>query len=152
MSNQVTLQAPTASDFFLELPFGVFRFRRRTYKHRMEIRAGYLARTRQFADMDEDLSGMAQVAAEYSVLCSECPAGWESIDELDLTQFPERESQALDLFLALQEKERSFRSGPGEAGAGEGQGTERPAGVLVPEKVQPESAGSAVPGTDAGGN
>lgn len=120
------------TDFFVEMPFGTFRFGRRTYRDRMHIRAEYLKRTKELADVDDDLSGMAQVAADYSVLCVECPKGWESLDDVDLIANPDAENQIWDLYLALKKKECSFRGSADAGGEGAGQGTGGEPGVLVP--------------------
>lgn len=128
------MRTANQSDFFIELDgVGTFRFGRRTYGDRMKIRAEYLRRVKELGDDDADLSGMAQVAAEYAVLCVECPKGWESLDKLDLLEHPDAEDQIFDLYLKLKEKEGSFRrSGAADTSSeGSGAGNQQDAGVLV---------------------
>jgi len=106
------MRKPKENDFFIELPdVGVFRFGRRTYGDRLNIRAEYLRLVRDLGDSDPDLSMYAAIIATHRVLCVEAPPGWEDLANLDLTAPGNVEDKVFELFALLKEKEDFFRSG-----------------------------------------
>ena len=117
------MRQPKDSDFFVNLPgVGVFRFGRRTYGDRLRIRAEYLRLVKEFGDDDPDLSLYAAMIASHKVLCSEAPAGWEDLAELDLVAPGNAEDKIFELYALVKEKEDSFRQGDSKSGKAQGQG------------------------------
>jgi hypothetical protein len=111
------------TDFFIELPdVGVFRFGRRTYGDRLNIRAEYLRLVREFGDSDSALSIYASMIASHSVLCVEAPPGWENLTELDMTSPVDPEEKLFELYELLKAKEDSFRRGQDQNSKATGQG------------------------------
>ena len=120
------MRAPRNNDFSLELDgVGTFVFGRRTYGDRIKIRADYLRRLRELGEAeetaDQELAMFAATLSTFSVMCVSAPPGWESLEDIDLISNPDAEDQIIGLYLALKNKEDSFRQGAGEAvqGAGE---------------------------------
>lgn len=104
---------PKDSDYFIELPnVGVFRFGRRTFKDRADIRADYLRLTKEFGDDDAELSAFAAVISSYKIMCVEAPAGWQDIESIELTD--EKDGQIFDLFEMVRKKDDFFRKGTAE--------------------------------------
>lgn len=117
------MRQPADTDFFVEMPWGTFRFGRRTYGDILKIRAEYLRLTREFADdVDVELATNAAVVAAHKVLCVDAPAGWEDLESIDMIDRPEAADQIFDLYFALKAKEDSFRKGADKGGPAEGQG------------------------------
>lgn len=128
------MRKPRDTDFFLELDgIGQFRFGRRTYGDRCHIRAKYLELTHGVTN-DDQLSTYASMIAAYSILCVECPKGWEDIENTSIRDF--EDNKLFDLFAAWGPKEDSFRKG----GETEGKSSGGVDGVLVPEEVSVTAA------------
>lgn len=110
------------TDFFIDLPgVGVFRFGRRTYGDRLNIRCEYLRLVREFGDSDSALSIYASMIASHSVLCVEAPEGWSDLTKLDMTSPVDPEEKLFELYDLLKAKEDSFRKGEIKSGQEAGQ-------------------------------
>lgn len=109
---------------------GAFRFNRKNYGAQIKIDAA-IARVlgpNALLDMEPDgplpshIDGTmmlhAQLIGLYSSLMVDCPAGWENLEEIDLTTEPEKDKQILAVYVALKEKLDSFRVGAGVAASG----------------------------------
>lgn len=112
-----------ATDFFIELPeVGTFRFGRRTYGDRLKVRAEYLRLVQETGDADPDLSMYAAIIASHKVLCVEAPAGWESIEDLDMLSGVDTDDKVFELYRLLKTKEDFFREGQPQSGQDKGAG------------------------------
>lgn len=107
------------TDFFLTLPdVGVFRFGHRTFRDRADIKAAYLRYAKEWGDEDPELTAYASMLAVYKQLCVECPAGWEDIESVEITE--ESDSKLFELFKELAKLEEQFRKGSQDGGQGTG--------------------------------
>ena len=116
------MRPPADSDFFIEVPeLGTFRFARRTYGDRLKIRAEFLKLVRDAGESDTELATQAAIIATHRILCVESPAGWSDLATVDMVSVPDAEDRIFAIYLALKEKEDSFRrpasQGGEEAGA-----------------------------------
>lgn len=143
------------SDILVPVPgVGQFRFNRRTYGANIRISAT-AARILGPAGSEEETDPVmlmhAQLVGLYSALVSACPAGWEDIEAIDLTEFPEREEQILHMYVELKKKLDSFRVAPragaaDQAGQGAGAGNAPDGGVLGAQQVPAAAHGPEVAG------
>lgn len=109
------------TDFFISLrDVGTFRYGRKSYLDRLQIRARFLRLVKDLGEGDPDLNMYAGIIATHSVLCVEAPAGWEDIAALDLTAPGNLDLKVIELFALLKEQEDSFRKGVTKSGEGEG--------------------------------
>jgi hypothetical protein len=126
------------NDFFVELPdVGVFRFGRRTFADRVEIRSNVMRITKELTGFDLTLDGYASIMAAHKVLCVEAPAGWEDISAIELDD--DSDEKILELYDLLRAKEELFRKGSKEGGEGSGQEPVGDVPVLVSETIQPST-------------
>lgn len=144
-------QKPT--DFFVPIEgVGTFRFNRKTYSAQIRIDAELLRILGPGPHpTDPTMNTHAAIVATYKALMVECPAGWEDLEAIDLTEDPDIELKILDVYMALRGKLHSFRKpAPAEqAGEGAGAGDAQVDGVLGPQQVQPVTDGPTVSGADA---
>ena len=104
------MRTPSDSDFFVEVPdVGTFRFGRRTYGDRLKIRSEVLKLVRDVGESDPELATQAAIIAAHRVLCVESPAGWGDLAAVDMVSVPDAEDRVYAIYLALKEKEDSFR-------------------------------------------
>lgn len=104
------MRSPSDSDFFVDVPeVGTFRFGRRTYGDRLKIRVEYRKLVQDAGDDDHELAAQAAAVAAHKVLCVEAPAGYEDLATLDMIALPDAEDRVYRIYLALKEKEDSFR-------------------------------------------
>lgn len=158
------------NDFFIDLAeVGRFRFGRKTYGDHIKIRAEHLrvlgsAATSTstnsssgtstsnasdatltdndpVAEIDIELDFHAWIVSHYKILCAACPPGWEDLEALDLSEAPERVQHIIDLYLALRDKQDSFRRTP--RANPQGEATRQDLGgdtsVLVSQPLSPTS-------------
>lgn len=104
------MRPPADSDFFIEVPeIGTFRFARRTYGDRLQIRAEFLKLVRDVGEADPELATQAAIIAAHKVLCVEAPAGWQDLSAVDMITVPDADDRIYSIYAALKEKEDSFR-------------------------------------------
>lgn len=104
------MREPRDTDFFIELPdVGTFRFGRRTFGDRLQIRSAFLSLTKDHGEDDPDLAFYAAMIATHSVLCVEAPSGWNDLAALDMTAPGYSDEKVYDLYERLRAKEGSFR-------------------------------------------
>lgn len=116
---------PHDGDFFIEVPgIGKFRFGRRTKRDQYKIRGVYAQMTENnFGPNGEVIDAEAWWHATLNVLTVVNPEGF-SPDAIDpLTEPEEGDDKIHKTFLALREKELSFRPKPADGSANKGQGT-----------------------------
>ena len=111
------MRSPADSDFFVEVPeVGTFRFARRTYGDRLKIRAEFLKLVRDVGEADPELATQAAIVAAHKVLCVEAPPGWGDLAAVDMIAVPDADDRIYSIYLALKEKEDSFRRPASEGG------------------------------------
>lgn len=104
------MREPSDRDFFVEVEgIGTFRFARRTYGDRLKIRSEFLKLVGDIGESDEDLAAQAAIIASHQVLCVEAPEGWEDLSAVDMVEIPDAEEKIFSIYIALKEKEDSFR-------------------------------------------
>ena len=109
---------PKETDFNLTIPdVGPFTFARRTMRDEIQIQVEY-ARIIDGAEPTAWLSAVGGWISTLKVLTVRAPQGWD-LDELDPLD-PSTYARMNAVHGGLSEKERSFRSKPGSAGAGTG--------------------------------
>ena len=125
------------TDYFINLPsVGTFRFKRKTFKMRAEIRANYLKIVKDLdADNDLELSAYSAILAAFPVICVEAPNGWDDITNMPLTD--EIDNQIFLLFERLQSEEATFRRGSGKTLPESGEGTDSDLRLVGETEVQP---------------
>lgn len=115
------MRSPADSDFFVEVPeVGTFRFARRTYGDRLKIRAEFLKLVRDVGEADPELATQAAIVAAHKVLCVEAPPGWGDLAAVDMIAVPDADDRIYSIYLALKEKEDSFRRLASEGGEAAG--------------------------------
>ena len=115
------MRSPADSDFFVEVPeVGTFRFARRTYGDRLKIRAEFLKLVRDVGEADPELATQAAIVAAHKVLCVEAPPGWGDLAAVDMIAVPDADDRIYSIYLALKEKEDSFRRPAKEGGEAAG--------------------------------
>jgi hypothetical protein len=119
------MRQPRESDFHVNLPgVGDFRFGRRTYGDKAKIMVECSRFLKELTDdpdgVSPDLFGQVAIMAAYKVLCVECPPGWESLEDLDMSSDPDAERKIGQLFVLLNDKEDSFRPGAKQEGEASG--------------------------------
>ena len=103
------------SDFFIDLPeVGMFRFGKRTFRDRADIKAAYLRYAKEWGDEDQELAAYSSMLAVYKILCVECPSGWENVEDMEVTET--LDNKLFELFRELSAKEEQFRKGASEGG------------------------------------
>lgn len=143
-------RTPAASDMVVDVPgVGEFRFGRRTFGDKFLIQRERDTWLRKYGiDPDEvvtdkdpryEAAVSAMAMASYSVLMVSCPAGWESLDGLDLVGCPEFEDHIWTVMGAWRAKQDSFRRPADQAGQATGAGAGGDVSVLVSPEVQPSS-------------
>lgn len=111
------MRPPADSDFFVEVPeVGTFRFARRTYGDRLKIRAEFLKLVRDVGEADPELATQAAIVAAHKVLCVDAPPGWGDLAAVDMIAVPDADDRIYAIYLALKEKEDSFRRPTSESG------------------------------------
>lgn len=101
---------PTDTDFILDVEgVGSFRFAKKTYGDHIQMRAEQSRIVGANPGDDRELVGHGMIVSHYKVLMVTCPAGWEDIEAMDMTEKPEIEQQIMDVHFALREKLDSFR-------------------------------------------
>lgn len=105
------------TDFAVDVAgVGTFTFARRTYGDRLKIRAEYLRLVGDLGDQDQALSTQAAVMATHRVLCVAAPDGWQDLSAIDLVAQPDAEDKIFALYIALKDKEDSFRASADQGG------------------------------------
>lgn len=97
---------------------GNFAFRHRTMRDELRIATEYSRLTEGIDTPSKQLDAIANMLSTVKVLCAEPPDGWdiETMDPLD----PQTFAQLFTVYSALREREKFFRSRPGQTGQGEG--------------------------------
>jgi hypothetical protein len=116
------MREPRDNDFVVTLPnVGTFRYGRRTYGDRLQIRSRYLNLTQDIGDDDPAIAMYAGLISTHSVLCVDAPEGWDDLAEVDVTK-PENDGRIVELFSLLKDAEDSFAKGVTKSGEGDGAG------------------------------
>lgn len=117
---------------------GRFVFNRRTYGAQIQIDATISRILGPNPPLgDNTMWTHALLTAKYGALMVSCPAGWENIEDLDLSDDEARESRLLELFDKLEGKLNSFRRPTVQESTPAGEGDVSNDGVLGAPEVQP---------------
>lgn len=111
-------------DFFLDVPdIGKFRFGRRTKRDQYKIRGIYAQMTENnFSPSGDVVDAEAWWHASLLVMTVLNPEGFSPDDIDPLTEPEEGDQRIHKVFLALREKELSFRPKPADGSADKGEG------------------------------
>lgn len=106
------MREPKDTDFFINLDgVGTFRYGRRTFLDRTQIRSRYLHYVKDLDVLnDPELSAYASIIAVHKVLCVEAPKGWDDIEDIILDE--KTDKQIFELFRMVAEQEELFRPNP----------------------------------------
>jgi hypothetical protein len=99
---------------------GTFRFNRKHYGAQIRIDATVariLGPNGGSVEQDAVMRTHADLVGCYNALMVDCPPGWEDLEEMDLSEDPDKEAVIFNLYVALKEKLDSFRVAQGTAGA-----------------------------------
>lgn len=125
---------PDKTDFAVDVEgVGRFVFGRRRMADEIKIHVEY-SRLTEAVDPTPWLDSVATWMATLKVMCVLAPADFvvDEMDPLDEDTY----TKLMKVYLALTEKERSFRGGKTQAGKAGGQGAGELSGVLVPQEVR----------------
>ena len=144
------------NDFDLTLEgVGTFRFNRKYYGAQIRIDATVariLGPNGGTVEQDAVMRTHADLVGCYSALMVDCPAGWEDLEAIDLSEDPEGlEGKIFSLYIALKEKLDSFRLSKGTAGAAEAGGTAGAAGPQVDAVLGAEPLPAVANGPEVAG-
>lgn len=140
---------PGPRDFTVDVEgLGQFVFGYRKMEDHLKIEVEFARITQGLAQPTPWLLTIGEWMSTLRILLVKAPNGFD-LDEIDPLE-DDTFNNLRAIFRALREKEDSFRKkrAPGSEASRAGTG-EQPA-LLVPPQVQPESAGSAVPGAHGG--
>ena len=127
------MHKPKDSDYLIDLPnVGTFRFAKATLSDRAAIRSRYIAIVKDSADAE--LQAFAAILAKHATLCVDAPDGWDSLDDMEMTDW--HEQQLITLYSMLYGLESSFRSGAGKGSQAQGQGVVSNVSTLVSDEIQ----------------
>lgn len=135
------------SDFTIQVEnIGSFVFGRRTRRDNFRIAAEYHRLTEGTDPGQSEFGLQAEAYATLSTLLVDGPEGFDKLLALDEPGDDDGDDvmKVVRVFLALRQKELSFRPRPNQAGQGEGQADGEQHGVLVPPAVQPAADGPQV--------
>lgn len=133
---------PSKSDFSVHVPeIGRFTFAQRTRRESFRITAEYQRLTEGTnPSLESEFALTAEAYATVSVLLVEGPKGFEKLLDMDsVDPMDQSESKVVGVFLALRQKELSFRERQNETSEGGSQDDDQQHRVLVPEEIQPDA-------------
>ena len=144
------MRAQGNKDFAVEVEgIGRFFFGRRTMQDTFRIRGEYAALTSGNYDAEGNFGDLTALAfITLKTLMVSAPGDF-TIDADPLLD-DDAEERSFKVFMALREKEQSFRVAAKAAKSAIGASAGADVGGLVPEQVQPAADGPAVPDSHAG--
>ncbi|EJG5414273.1 hypothetical protein NAD41_000874 [Salmonella enterica] len=130
------MRYPSESDFKVPVEgIGDFTFARRRMKDEIDIQREY-ARIVGGVEPTVWLANMGEYLSTLGVLTVNAPKGWvlDDLDPLD----PASYKKLKDVYMALREREETFRSGHASGSEAPGEADGADSGLLVSPEVQPD--------------
>lgn len=122
---------------------GTFECQRRNMRDELRIEAEYSRLTEGIETPTDALETSARMISAIKVLVTSAPEGWD-IDEMDPFD-QDTYAKIVKVYLAIREKENSFRRLLGNRGQASGTSPSGESGAVVSENIQPTAERSPVP-------